>query len=155
MGDEATEQAFAGYEDAPLAPNMFSLPRQVLPPLKRKGHIQLEVCTPSGRIERWTVPKSRGKQSYHDARKAVWGDLWALGAKTRTPRSIRLGHIDEDEGGRPGTVSKKKRTKVVKVEADDGGIRRVIERDGEPVSRKKGSRAAARRSANDEMLRDD
>ncbi|KAG7137633.1 Thioredoxin like protein [Verticillium longisporum] len=67
VGHEATERAFAGYEDATRAPNMLSLPRQILPPLKRKGHVQLE--------------------AYHDARKAAWGDLWALGAKVRAERA--------------------------------------------------------------------
>lgn len=69
----------------------LSLPRAILPPLKRRGHVTLDLCTPAGRIERWTVPKSFGKQAYRDARKSSWGDLWALGAKTRIYRNIRLG----------------------------------------------------------------
>ncbi len=69
----------------------LSLPRSILPPLKRRGHVTLDLCTPAGRIERWTVPKSFGKQAYRDARKSNWGDLWALGAKTRIYRNIRLG----------------------------------------------------------------
>lgn len=69
----------------------LSLPRAILPPIKRRGHIILDLCTPAGHIERWTVPKSFGRQAYRDARKSSWGDLWALGAKIRTPRNIRLG----------------------------------------------------------------
>ena len=72
-------------------PHTLSLPRSILPPMKRRGHVTLDLCTPAGRIERWTVPKSFGKQAYRDARKSSWGDLWALGAKTRTYRNIRLG----------------------------------------------------------------
>ncbi|KZZ97726.1 37S ribosomal protein Rsm22 [Moelleriella libera RCEF 2490] len=90
-GIEATREAFAGYEHAKEAPDMQTLPRLVLPPLKRKGHVTLDVCTPGGDIERWTVPKSFSKLAYHDARKSRWGDLWALGAKTRVLRKVRSG----------------------------------------------------------------
>lgn len=95
QGESATTAAFAGYEsaspDSAARPHPLSLPRNILPPLKRKGHVTLDLCTPSGSIERWVVPRSFSKQAYHDARKAQWGDLWALGAKTRTRRTIRLG----------------------------------------------------------------
>ncbi|KAJ4153951.1 hypothetical protein LMH87_010416 [Akanthomyces muscarius] len=93
-----TEEAFAGYEKAEEQPDMQTLPRIVLPPIKRKGHVTLDTCTPDGRLERWTVPKSFSKVAYHDARKSRWGDLWALGAKTRVPRSARAGTgVDTDK----------------------------------------------------------
>ncbi|EPE08386.1 37s ribosomal protein rsm22 [Ophiostoma piceae UAMH 11346] len=111
QGKEATEAAFAGYQDpeaeaeaeaegqtetaetiAPeKVPHMLTLPRVYMAPLKRRGHVILDVCTPEGKLERWTVPRSYGKQAYHDARKASWGDLWALGGKTRIPREPRMG----------------------------------------------------------------
>ncbi|OAA60687.1 37S ribosomal protein Rsm22 [Cordyceps fumosorosea ARSEF 2679] len=90
-GKELTEEAFAGYEGAEEVPDMWSLPRIILPPIKRKGHVTLDACTPEGRLERWTVPKSFSRVAYHDARKSRWGDLWALGAKTRVPRGARTG----------------------------------------------------------------
>ncbi|GAA5851827.1 hypothetical protein JCM9279_001899 [Rhodotorula babjevae] len=52
----------------------LSWPRLVAAPKKRSGHIILEVCAPSGDIERHTIPKSQGRQPYYDARKASWGD---------------------------------------------------------------------------------
>lgn len=58
------------------------LPRIMRNPIKRKGHVTMEVCAPSGNIEHWTVPASFGQQAYRDARKSHGGDLWALGAKT-------------------------------------------------------------------------
>ena len=107
QGEGATEAAFAGFEDPKgiestkesqaaiddeiASVNPLSLPRAILPPIKSKGHVTLDLCTPAGRIERWTVPKSFSKQAYRDARKSKWGDLWALGAKTRVPRNIRVG----------------------------------------------------------------
>ncbi|KAG5979632.1 hypothetical protein E4U55_004936 [Claviceps digitariae] len=96
---EATERAFEGFEHSKQAPDMHTLPRLILPPLKRKGHVTLDLCTSEGNIERWTVPKSLSKLAYHDARKSKWGDLWALGAKTRVPRNIRVG-AGPDDGGR-------------------------------------------------------
>ncbi|KAL9100979.1 MAG: hypothetical protein Q9163_003721 [Psora crenata] len=103
QGHPATEAAFEGYEDSVEtldyaassqgrpSVNTLTLPRAILPPIKRRGHVILDLCTPSARIERWTVPKSFSKQAYRDARKSKWGDLWALGAKTRVQRNIRVG----------------------------------------------------------------
>ncbi|EXJ71539.1 uncharacterized protein A1O5_05347 [Cladophialophora psammophila CBS 110553] len=90
--------SFTNTDKSPSTlPSPHNLPRMVLSPMKRRGHVILDVCTPSGKIERWTVPKSFSKQAYRDARKSQWGDLWALGAKTRIPRSLRLGGEDTKE----------------------------------------------------------
>ncbi|KAI9373274.1 Rogdi leucine zipper containing protein-domain-containing protein [Aspergillus egyptiacus] len=115
QGAEATDAAFEGYEhlneageatenreatqvqSAPKEETKFhalSLPRVLYTPMKRRGHVILDLCTPSGKVERWTVPRSYSRQAYKDARKARWGDLWALGAKTRIPRSLKLGNKD-------------------------------------------------------------
>ena len=133
VGQEAVDRAFKGYESADSpAPHPLSLPRNILPPLKRHGHVTFDLCTPAGNIERWTVPKSFSKQAYHDARKAQWGDLWALGAKTRTHRNIRLGKAGKngevvenltDGGVRAREAAalaggKRKKLKVVEVIAD-------------------------------------
>ncbi|KAJ5751699.1 hypothetical protein N7520_008616 [Penicillium odoratum] len=90
---EATDAAFEGFEDVedPSKIHPLSLPRAVYPPLKRRGHVIFDLCTPAGKIERWTVPRSYSRQAYRDARKSSWGDLWALGAKTRIPRNLNLG----------------------------------------------------------------
>lgn len=136
QGVEATTKAFAGYEevasDSSDRPHPLSLPRNILPPLKRKGHVTLDLCTPAGTIERWTVPRSFSKQAYHDARKARWGDLWALGAKTRVRRTVRLGRgiaegeVIPQDGGiratRAAMSGKKGRPKVVELDYDGKGV---------------------------------
>jgi ribosomal protein RSM22 (predicted rRNA methylase) len=96
QGKLATDSAFEGYEDATepeeaAKVSHLTLPRLVFPPLKRPGHVTIDLCTPAGKIDRWTVSKSFSKTAYRDARKANWGDLWALGAKTRVPRNLQLG----------------------------------------------------------------
>lgn len=103
QGKKATDAAFKGHEaaadpeqsyhDQELAEGFstLSLPRVINEPLKRRGHVSLDLCTPSGTLERWTVPKSFSAQAYRDSRKTRWGDLWALGAKTRVERQPRLG----------------------------------------------------------------
>lgn len=107
QGQAAVEAAFAGFENTEriestkgsqeaidpevASVSTLSLPRAILSPIKRRGHVILDLCTPAGQIERWTVPKSFSKQAYRDARKSKWGDLWALGAKTRVQRNIRVG----------------------------------------------------------------
>ncbi|MCJ1395566.1 37S ribosomal protein S22 [Xylographa bjoerkii] len=121
QGDSATSAAFAGYGShdsdndvstsdsleeggETFQPHMLTLPRTIMPPLKRRGHVTLDVCTPSGQLERWTVPKSFSKQAYRDARKSKWGDLWALGAKTRVLRQARVGN--PKDGKKPPRVVK-------------------------------------------------
>lgn len=74
-----------------LRAHTLSLPRIIFPPIKNHGHVIIDLCAPSGKIERWTVPKSYGKLAFRDARKAQWGDLWALGAKTKIFRNISVG----------------------------------------------------------------
>ena len=131
QGPEAVDRAFKGYEDVEAGtPHALSLPRNIMPPLKSKGHVTLDLCTPAGTIERWVVPKSFSKQAYHDARKAKWGDLWALGAKTRTRRDIRLGKVAQlaaelknpaDGGVRSRqlqAMGSRKKSKVVEVTVD-------------------------------------
>lgn len=78
-------------------PHPLSLPRTILQPIKRKGHVLIDVCTPSGTIERWVVNRKCGKQAFRDARKAQWGDLWALGTTSRTERRVKLGRSEEEE----------------------------------------------------------
>ncbi|KAL2809190.1 Rogdi leucine zipper containing protein-domain-containing protein [Aspergillus granulosus] len=118
QGAEATDAAFKGYENfsEPAKESesetveatttskqhkepkfhTLSLPRMVYVPMKRRGHVIFDMCTPAGKIERWTVPRSFSRQAYKDARKAHWGDLWALGAKTRIPRNLKIGTKDAE-----------------------------------------------------------
>jgi hypothetical protein len=35
-----------------------SLRTAIYPPMKRRGHVIFDLCTPAGKIERWTVPRS-------------------------------------------------------------------------------------------------
>lgn len=89
QSERTTTSAFTGLADQKVENvDGRSLPRMVMPPMKRKGHVILDLCCPSGKLERWTVPRSFSKTAYRDARKANWGDLWALGAKTRIPRNV-------------------------------------------------------------------
>lgn len=89
---------------------MTKFGRNVFPPLKRSGHVTLDLCTPAGTIDRCIVPKSFSRIAYRDARKARWGDLWALGAKTRTKRNLRLGTKD---------IPKRKITHVLDADRDE------------------------------------
>ncbi|KAK8852184.1 Rsm22-domain-containing protein [Apiospora arundinis] len=160
QGRDDTDAAFAGYENAEAAPNPFTLPRSVMPPLKRHGHVTLDLCTPSGTIERWTVPKSYSKQAYHDARKARWGDLWALGAKTRVVRPVRLGKggVATGDGGvrdrraqAAGTMKGKQR--VINLDADSGGIYKASEGGATSLMGGKGAVQGVRRTKGGKKLR--
>ena len=109
-GSEAEEPVLKSIQDV----NPLTFPRLILPALKRRGHIILDVCTPAGTLERWTVPRSFSKQAFRDARKARWGDLWALGAKTRIPRSVRLGR-PSDEYDKKGRRIKQPKKVVIEI----------------------------------------
>lgn len=93
-GERSQAQTDEEIAQSSVDPNFspYSLPRVILNPLKRHGHVIIDVCTPSATIERWTVSRSFSKQAYRDARKSQHGDLWALGAKVRTTRNVRYGH---------------------------------------------------------------
>ena len=139
---ETTDSAFAGYEHVtnPEQVHSLTLPRSVLPPLKRHGHIILDLCTPAGTLERWTVPKSFGKQAFRDARKSSWGDLWALGAKTRVPRVPKV---------------KKRNPKGDKeAEVEAGGFEWKGDTYGEIVTAKKGGGGKMRKGGKIKGLRD-
>ena len=71
-----------GYEDEKFS--YFVAAKLAMPPAgsrivrhpgKHSGHVQLELCTPQGRIETRTVTRS-SKEAYKRARKAEWGDVW-------------------------------------------------------------------------------
>ena len=44
-------------------------------PQKHSGHVQLELCTSRGRLEKTTIAKS-AKEDYKRARQSDWGDEW-------------------------------------------------------------------------------
>ncbi|OQD77618.1 hypothetical protein PENDEC_c002G05649 [Penicillium decumbens] len=119
---EATDAAFAGFEQQDESSPAFhplALPRAVYPPLKRRGHVTFDFCTPAGKIERWTVPRSFSRQAYRDARKSRWGDLWALGAKTRIPRKLNLG--DKHGEGKKERLARRAADKAAMREVDEEG----------------------------------
>ncbi|EGW35352.1 uncharacterized protein SPAPADRAFT_133096 [Spathaspora passalidarum NRRL Y-27907] len=64
-------------------------------PNKLKSNVKMSVCASSGKIETWNVPKSLGKQAYHDARKSQEGDLWALAKKGVQVRNIVSDEVRE------------------------------------------------------------
>ncbi|KAF9891726.1 37S ribosomal protein S22 [Aspergillus nanangensis] len=127
----ATEEARASEESAPTldqpgdAPNStadaefhaLSLPRIVYPPMKRRGHVIFDMCTSAGKIERWTVPRSFSRRAFKDARKSQWGDLWALGAKTRVSRSLKLG--DKYGEGKKERLARRAAAQAESAEGDD------------------------------------
>ncbi|KAJ1901674.1 37S ribosomal protein S22 [Kickxella alabastrina] len=88
-----------------LAAEAMDWARLILPPIKRKGHVQADVCTREGTVERWVFTKSHGKQSYRDARKASWGDLFPHTPKSATLRPYFVpstaAAAAKDKDGRP------------------------------------------------------
>ncbi|KAI5953445.1 RSM22 [Candida jiufengensis] len=72
-------------DNSPMDSNdINNWPRIIKVPEKLKKNVKLTVCSPQGNIETWQIPKSLGKQEYHDARKIQLGDLWGLDKKIST-----------------------------------------------------------------------
>ncbi|KAJ5989342.1 hypothetical protein N7481_004552 [Penicillium waksmanii] len=97
QNSEVTDAAFEGFEhlDEPTSPfHPLSLPRAVYPPLKRRGHVIFDLCTPAGKIERWTVPRSYSRQAYRDARKSHWGKKERLARRAADKAASR--EVDEE-----------------------------------------------------------
>lgn len=62
--------------------------RIIGPPKKKKGHVIMHLCRPSGVIERSVYTKSQGTQIYRQARKSQWGDHFSCQPKIREPLHI-------------------------------------------------------------------
>lgn len=105
-----------------LAADVNNTARIMRPPIKRDGHVLIEVCaSSSGKIEQWIVPKSYSKQAYYDARKASGGDIWQLGAKTRMLREANRGKLArlEEKQAAARKKEEKRMKKKNKVAAKD------------------------------------
>ncbi|CAG8516268.1 1164_t:CDS:10 [Ambispora leptoticha] len=92
-----------------LKDNAYHWSRLILPPIKRKGHIVMDVCHKKGFIERCVIPKSQGKIEYRDAKKSMWGDLFPH--RPKNPGVQRLGVItsgDRDADEKAMLAMKKK-----------------------------------------------
>ena len=97
LDDEAEDAAEPPPSDEALAAAVAAAStgwsRLVRPPNKRSGHVILELCTPAGSLQQFTVAASHGQLlgpgSYRMARKSRWGDSWPH------PAVVRRTRIDE------------------------------------------------------------
>lgn len=104
------ENGFVSREIGYRAQNRGEYPRILAPPLKKKGFVIMDLCAPSGHIEKWHISKSVGKQEYHDARKSNMGDLWPLGNKSANQSSKEnTFYFDKIETKRENLRKKKKK----------------------------------------------
>lgn len=103
-------------------------PRIISPPIKKKGHVILNVCTvePEVKIENWIIPRSMSREVYHDARKAQWGDLWPHDAKSKIPirQQIDINSLKAVE------MERVKRLRIEKKNRDVKMINQLNELDG-------------------------
>ncbi|WBW72858.1 cytochrome c oxidase assembly protein Cox1101/ mitochondrial ribosomal protein Rsm22 fusion protein [Schizosaccharomyces osmophilus] len=59
-------------------------PRIIRSPLKRRGHVIVDVCDHDAQLRRHTVPKSQGKLYYQIARKSNQGDRFPIKGKVQS-----------------------------------------------------------------------
>lgn len=77
--------------DSTMETQSYEWPRIISPPLKKNGHVVLDVCSKEGEIQRMTIPKSQGKIPYRDARKSAWGDLFPHNSKNKVVTRVSKG----------------------------------------------------------------
>ncbi|KAI9475794.1 MAG: mitochondrial small ribosomal subunit Rsm22-domain-containing protein [Benjaminiella poitrasii] len=70
-------------KDQTMESEAYRWPRLIQPPLKKNGHVVMDVCSKEGEIQRTVIPKSQGKIPYRDARKVMWGDLFPHVSKNK------------------------------------------------------------------------
>lgn len=78
------KSADLGYEDekysyliitkSPALSLMKKRPRIIRHPLRRSGHVRLDLCTPEGLQQE--IVSARNKPRYRQVRAAAWGDVW-------------------------------------------------------------------------------
>ena len=89
-GDAAEAPPSAEALGAAAAAAATGWSRLVRPPSKRSGHVVLDLCTPAGSLQLYTIAASHsellGPGSYRMARKARWGDAWPHPAVVRRTR---------------------------------------------------------------------
>lgn len=74
-------------------------------PLKRGGHVVVDLCLHSETLERHVVAKSDGKDHYKAARKSKWGDILLVNSRTRRMervvpnQGVEEPTADEEEDG--------------------------------------------------------
>lgn len=59
-----------------IAHMLPSLPRIIMPPMKKGGHVTFDACHQNGSIQRYTIARSSGRQPYQEVRKSSWADVW-------------------------------------------------------------------------------
>ncbi|KAG0641807.1 hypothetical protein HOY80DRAFT_1110819 [Tuber brumale] len=92
----------------------------------------LDMCSPTGSTERQVVPTSHRKQEFRDARKSGWGDLRALGEKSRTRRNIKI-----------GDGSKRLKSKLIAIKNPHSDGVRVIFKDKATAEAKEAKKVAS------------
>ncbi|KAI8887502.1 Rsm22-domain-containing protein [Backusella circina FSU 941] len=80
-----------------IAQQAYQWPRLIQPPLKKNGHVVMDVCASQGEIQRMVIPKSQGKLPYRDARKAMWGDLFPHASKNKVVTRVTQGIREEED----------------------------------------------------------
>lgn len=84
----------------------YDWPRIIQPPLKKNGHVVLDVCSKEGEIQRMTIPKSQGKIPYRDARKSAWGDLFPHSSKNKVITRVSKGEEELVEAAKTNNRKK-------------------------------------------------
>lgn len=97
--EEEEEDASDTLADALAVASSHEWGRMVRKPLKKSGHVIIDLCSAEGELTRHIVARSNacqngvGKSGYRAARKSKWGDLWPY----RDPRRLNDTNKDPDD----------------------------------------------------------
>jgi ribosomal protein RSM22 (predicted rRNA methylase) len=97
-----------GKSESDITQQAYRWPRLIQPPLKKNGHVVMDVCASEGEIQRMIIPKSQGKLPYRDARKAMWGDLFPHPPKNKVVTRVTQGTTELKQDDSKKTSNKNK-----------------------------------------------
>ncbi|KAI9315465.1 mitochondrial small ribosomal subunit Rsm22-domain-containing protein [Dichotomocladium elegans] len=80
-------------EQPDYASEAYTWPRLVQAPIKRHGHVVMDVCTKEGKFYRTCPINLQGKIPYRDARKVAWGDLFPHPPKNKATTRMSEGIV--------------------------------------------------------------
>ncbi|EPY50883.1 fusion cytochrome c oxidase assembly protein [Schizosaccharomyces cryophilus OY26] len=91
--------------DFELNPSPINWPRIIRSPLKRHGHVIVDVCDHDAQLRRHIVPKSQGKLYYQIARKSSLGDRFPIKGKTQSVESTHHFHKHLEAKEQPASLN--------------------------------------------------
>jgi ribosomal protein RSM22 (predicted rRNA methylase) len=144
LGDPSPVEGLSTEELQSMRTESFEWPRLVRTPMKKGGHVIFDACTAQASIDRFTLTRSMGRQTYQDARKAAHGDLLPYVPLTEQPTFTEDTSSDQADNFQTTTHIQNVKALINSVPAADVSRRNAMPPSAK-ISRSAGRRASIKR----------